>query len=85
MEKVSTTGSSEPAPRIDKSTPRTYEQLGNDRLLGLHEVAEILACCPVTASRIIKESGYGIVLHRRLFILQSSFNKYLKEQEGLAC
>ena len=85
MNKVSSTGSSEPTPRIDESEPRTYEQLGNDRLLGLHEVAEILACCPVTASRIIKESGYGIILHRRLFILQSSFNRYLKEREGMAC
>ena len=65
-----------------KQKPRTYEQLGNDRLMSLEDVATALGFSKVTASKIIKESGKGIALHRRLFILESNILKYLRELEG---
>ena len=85
MNKVSVAGTSEPAPQTAQSAPRTYEPLGNDRLMSIKSVSEVLGVCPVTASKIIKESGRGILLHRRLFILESSFMAYLREQEATAC
>ena len=66
--------------RIQESAPRTYEPLGNDRLLSIQNIAETLGVCPVTASKIIKESGRGILLLRRVFILESCFLAYLRER-----
>ena len=57
--------------------------LGSDRLLGIPDVAAITGTCPVTASRIIDETGRGIVLHRRKYILQSSLLKFF-ESQGVA-
>ena len=37
--------------------------------------------CPVTASKFMKESGRSLTLHRRVFILESSFYSYLHELE----
>lgn len=54
--------------------------IGNDRLLGISDVAQITRTCPVTASRIIDETGYGIVLHRKKYILQSNLLKFLQSQ-----
>ena len=36
---------------------------------------------PVTASKLMKESGRAIALHRRVYILESSFYAYLHELE----
>ena len=54
--------------------------IGSDRLLGITDVAAITRTCPVTASRIIDETGYGIVLHRKKYILQSNLLKFLQSQ-----
>lgn len=56
--------------------------LGNERLLGISEVCTITGLSPVTASKLMKESGRAIVLHRRVFILESSFFAYLRELEA---
>ena len=64
---------------------KTYRMLGDDRVLSITDVAEALGVCPVTASKIIKESGREIVLHRRIFILQSSFLAFLAEREAMSC
>ena len=37
---------------------------------------------PVTASKMMKESGRAIALHRRIYILESSFFAYLHELEA---
>lgn len=55
--------------------------LGNERLLGISEVCQLTGLSPVTASKLMKESGRAIALHRRIFILESSFFSYLRELE----
>lgn len=55
--------------------------LGRERLLGVPEVCEITGFCNVTASHLIKESGCGIKVHSRLFVLESSFFNYLHRLE----
>lgn len=50
--------------------------LGRERLLGVPEICEITGFCNVTAARLIKESGCGIKVHSRLFVLESSFFNY---------
>ncbi len=55
--------------------------LGHERLLGIAEVCKITGLSPVTASKLMKESGRAIALHRRIFILESSFFSYLRELE----
>lgn len=55
--------------------------LGRERLLGVPEVCKITGFCNVTASRLIKESGCGIKVHSRLFVLESSFFNYLHRLE----
>lgn len=56
--------------------------LGHERLLGIAEVCKITGLSPVTASRLMKESGRAIALHRRIYILESSFFAYLHELEA---
>lgn len=55
--------------------------LGHERLLGIAEVCKITGLSPVTASKLMKESGRAIALHRRVYILESSFFTYLHELE----
>lgn len=55
--------------------------LGHERLLGISEVCQLTGLSPVTASKLMKESGRAIALHRRIFILESSFFSYLRELE----
>lgn len=55
--------------------------LGHERLLGITEVCKITGLSPVTASKLMKESGRAIALHRRIYILESSFFAYLHELE----
>lgn len=68
------------------NTPKpTSRRIGDDRLLGIEDVCNVTGFCPQVASRLIKDSGRGIFLHRRLFILESSLLAYLREQEAQAC
>ena len=57
------------------------ERIGSDRLLSIQKVSEITGFCPVVASRLMKESGREIVVHRRKYILGSSLLAYLRELE----
>lgn len=55
--------------------------LGHERLLGISDVSNMTGLSPVTASKLMKESGRAIALHRRIYILESSFLAYLHELE----
>ena len=55
--------------------------IGCERLLGIPEVCALTGLNPVTASKLMKETGRAINVHRRLFILESSFYAYLHELE----
>ena len=56
--------------------------LGNDRLLSVADVCNIMGFCPETASKFMKETGCALTLHRRIFILESSLLSFLREQEN---
>ena len=64
---------------ISASAPAaaTYKRLGTDRLLSTNDLCEILGCCPKTAKRIARESGFSIITHRKVFVLESSFLHYM--------
>lgn len=55
--------------------------IGTERLLGIPDICTMTGLCPVTASRLMKESGRAIRVHGRVFILESSFFAYMKELE----
>lgn len=55
--------------------------IGTERLLGIPDVCTMTGLCPVTASKLMKESGRAIRVHGRVFILESSFFTYMKELE----
>lgn len=55
--------------------------LGRERLLGVPDVCQITGLAEVTAAKLMKESGRCINLHRRLYVLESSFFAYLHEME----
>lgn len=62
----------------------TGAPLGNDRVLSVGDVCDVMGFCPETAVKFIRETGYALVIHRRIFILQSSLIRYLHEQEQQA-
>lgn len=62
----------------------TGTPLGNDRILSVADVCGVMGFCPETASKFMKETGYALTLHRRIFILESSLMKYLHDQESKA-
>lgn len=55
--------------------------IGSDRLLTINDVSRITGLCAPVASELIKETGRAITIHRRIYILESSFLAFLKEQE----
>lgn len=73
----------EPYVAVQASPAVSYgPNLGHERLLGISEVCKITGLSPVTASKMMKESGRAIALHRRIYILESSFFAYLHELEA---
>lgn len=58
--------------------------IGSDRLLTINDVSRITGLCAPVASDLIKETGRAITIHRRIYILESSFLAFLKEQEQRA-
>lgn len=75
----------EPEPYAAVQAPTAVSSdsnLGHERLLGIAEVCKITGLSPVTASKMMKESGRAIALHRRIYILESSFFAYLHELEA---
>lgn len=74
--------SNEPYAAVQASPAFSVNQnLGRERLLGIPEVCQVTGLSPVTASKLMKESGRAILLHRRVYILESSFFAYLHELE----
>ena len=72
----------EPYVAVQASPAVSYgPNLGHERLLGISEVCKITGLSPVTASKMMKDSGRAIALHRRIYILESSFFAYLHELE----
>lgn len=65
-------GANAPAPRVI---------LGRERLLSIEDVSNITGLGEATASKLMRESGHAIRLHRRLYLLESSFFSWLKSQE----
>lgn len=65
------------------STSRSPERLGNDRLLGIKDVANRFGVCAITASHIMDETGRAITLRRKKYILESSLLAYLHERETM--
>lgn len=57
--------------------------IGNTRLLGIDDVAEVMGTCPVTASKIIDETGRSIVVHRKKYVFESTLLDYLREKEAV--
>ena len=53
----------------------------NDRLLGIHDVANIFRMCEPKASELMKLSGRHIVYGRKVYILESNLLAFLKELE----
>lgn len=60
----------------------TGAPLHGDRVLSVADVSRIMGFCPSVASTFIKETGRGMTIHRRVFILESSLLSYLHEQES---
>ena len=74
--------SNEPYAAVQASPAVSFDpNLGHERLLSIAEVCKITGLSPVTASKLMKESGRAIALHRRIYILESSFFAYLHELE----
>lgn len=73
----------EPTPlsKAGVDAPATRVALGRERLLGIEDVCDITGLGEVTASKLMKESGRAIRLHRRLYVLESSFFSFLHEKE----
>ena len=60
---------------------RPGKPLGNDRLLGISDVAEIFNICEPKASELMKLSGHHVVYARKIYILESNLLSFVKELE----
>lgn len=60
---------------------RPGKPLGNDRLLGISDVAEIFQICEPKASELMKLSGHHIVYARKVYILESNLLALAKKLE----
>ncbi len=68
-------------PEAGFNEPVVRVVLGKETLLGIPEVCQMTGLCPATASKLMKETGKCLQLHRRLYVLESSFLNFLHEQE----
>ena len=55
--------------------------LGNDRLLGISDVADIFQICEPKASELMKLSGHHIAYARKIYILESNLLALAKKLE----
>lgn len=69
------------AAKVAPAAPNN-SNIGRERLLGISEVCALTGLSPVTASKLMKETGRAINVHRRIYILESSFYAYLRELES---
>ncbi len=60
---------------------RPGKPLGEDRLLRIQDVAELLGVCEPTASTLMKLSGHRIDACRKSYILESNLLAFLKSLE----
>lgn len=63
----------------DSPAPRVV--LGRERLLGIADICKLTGLGEATASKLMKESGYAIKVHSRLYVIESSFFSYLHQLE----
>lgn len=66
-----------------ETMPDVGKPLGEDRLLTVQDVAGVMEVNPVTASKIMSETGKAIYLHRRKYVLLSALIGYLHEREAM--
>lgn len=55
--------------------------LGRERLLDIPEICKITGLGEATASKLMKETGYCLKIHSRLYVIESSFFAYLHKLE----
>jgi hypothetical protein len=67
---------------MQATSPRTSAPIGDDRLLGIQNIADITGFCPTVTSQLMDETGHVITLHSHKYVLQSSFMEFLRESEG---
>ncbi|VWL93840.1 Uncharacterised protein [Collinsella intestinalis] len=68
-------------PNAGVDEPVVRVVLGKEALLGIPEICQMTGLCPVTASKLMKETGKCLQLHRRLYVLESSFLNFLHDLE----
>lgn len=56
-------------------------QIGDDRLLGISDVAQIFGICEPKASELMKLSGHHVVYARKVYILESNLLAFVKKLE----
>lgn len=56
-------------------------QIGDDRLLGISDVAQIFNICEPKASELMKLSGHHVVYARKVYILESNLLAFVKKLE----
>lgn len=56
--------------------------IGDDCVYGINDVSKLLGTCPVTASKIIDETGKAITIRRKKYVLRSSLMEYLHKKEA---
>lgn len=71
-----------PVTKAGVDGPATHITLGRERLLGIPDVCELTGLAEATASKLMRETGHAIRLHGRLYLLESSFYTWLREQEA---
>lgn len=69
-------------PEAGVTTAPSHIVLGRERLLGVPEICQITGLAEVTAAQLMRETGRCLKLHRRLYVLESSFFRYLHELEA---
>ena len=62
-------------------SPQSHVVLGRERLLSIPDICELTGLGEVTASKLMKETGCCLKLHRRLYVIESSFFAYLHQLE----
>lgn len=72
---------STPLSKAGVNDPATRVVLGRERLLSITDICELTGLGEATASKLMRESGRAIRLHRRLYVLESSFFSFLHEKE----
>ena len=68
-------------PDTDTTPAPSCIVLGREHLLDVTEICKITGLGKATAAKLMKETGCCFKLHRRLYVIESSFFSYLHEVE----